>query len=124
MTRRIKADFSEVPPPVETGTYEVRTTSISDAIEGPNATYVRVEGIIVDPGGEHNNASLFVNCPVTGKGAGIWTGYLNGMNVPEEQHGDVDVEELLGQSSIWRVRQEESKDYGIQANVRGFATLA
>ncbi len=132
MARRVKADYSEMVEPVDTGTYRTRLTKIGEPVESkktPGTHYVRAEGMIEDPDSVENGRTLSSNLMISGRGSGIWFGFLAAMGVAEEEREDVDVEELYGHHCLWRVNTgrnidvDTGEDYGVRANVVGFAKI-
>lgn len=120
----VKAEEGRIIELVDEGTYECTVLDASELTQGPKAQYIPVE-FVISEGQPFAGQHLWRNCPIEGKGSGIFVDLWNKvmddeLTVGEEgANYDVDSEEMHGQKVICIVRHEDYEGT-TRAKVTGF----
>lgn len=85
------------------GMYECEVYAISEPKDGPNSRYV--EAVFAVNEGEFIGRKFYRNCPITGKGAGIFADFWEKATGEELEIGvdgdfDVDTDDAVGQPVV------------------------
>ncbi|NIN68865.1 MAG: hypothetical protein GTO63_30100 [Anaerolineae bacterium] len=103
MSPQLRVDMTEAESfaPVDApGVFPMKVYSVSEAKQGPKATYVEVQFAFLEPELDKKHGKVYNNYPINGKGAfrfkEMWKKIL-GEDLPEDAPIDVDTDELLGQ---------------------------
>jgi hypothetical protein len=109
---RLHIDASEAQSmkPIPEDTYPCTVLSVSEAKQGPNATYV--EAVLVVSEGEYEGRKLYRNMPIEGKGAGIFIDFISKVtgedyDIDDLDELDIDTDDLEGQEVGAVVTQRE-----------------
>lgn len=92
------------------GAYECTVYEVSEPRKGPKSSFVEVQFEVAE--GEFAGRRFFRNCPITGKGAGMFAEFYEKVTGEELEFGegrelDVDTDDLIGLPIVVVNKQQE-----------------
>jgi hypothetical protein len=107
---RVDLDLTDVKEfaPIEDGPYPASVAEVSEVKTGPKSKYLTVTFEITD--GEFVGRKLFRNYPISGAGAGFFTGMIQkatGVELTPGEMASYDTDDLLGARCTIVVKNEE-----------------